>query len=135
MKERFDSPEYTGGNRGCQAPRCYAATRDGKPFCPKHVELHPYARGIMAVLERRKVEKTLAAKNKLLLNSQLVREAVHLLGRSSLTLERVAREMYLSHGEAGGVFNCLFRHGVATEGKSKRGKVTAALVRSRLQRA
>jgi len=41
----------------CNEPTCDRATREGKPFCPDHIEQQPYVAKLMARLERRDVEQ------------------------------------------------------------------------------
>lgn len=36
---------------------CSQLTREGKPYCPEHVDHHPYVRKILAILDARSQEK------------------------------------------------------------------------------
>lgn len=45
--ERRSQPRY------CEEPGCGAATREGKPFCPTHVERNPYVQQVLATLRSR----------------------------------------------------------------------------------
>lgn len=34
--------------RRCELPGCIQSTREGKPYCSDHVEMHPYVQAILA---------------------------------------------------------------------------------------
>lgn len=40
----------------CDVEGCNAATREGKPYCPDHIEMSPYVRGVVGALLQRERE-------------------------------------------------------------------------------
>ena len=121
----------------CGHPGCQKTTREAKPFCPEHVEEHPYVKEIIAHLEQRVAEKKLAAENKLEDHcGQLAGELIHLLRGGERTIERVSRELRLTNKEARGACQCLQQAGLAVLGRTvgSRGSVTIFLINQR-QRA
>lgn len=44
--EFVESGRYSGATRHCDAPGCGKATQGGKPYCPDHVDLMPYAQAL-----------------------------------------------------------------------------------------
>ena len=84
----------------CEAPRCHASTREGKPYCPEHVELNPYIRELMAQLASREREEANVGKlgaRAVDLEGITAQEILqHLRVHGSRTLKRLARELNIS---------------------------------------
>lgn len=55
-------PEGRPIPRHCEVAGCAKATRAGKPYCPNHVELHPYVQHLMAEIAVRENEVARVAK-------------------------------------------------------------------------
>jgi hypothetical protein len=124
--------------RRCELAGCSLTVREGKPFCPDHVEENPYPGAIMATLARRVKELELAEQDELELHleghhSQLIAEAIHWLTIDEVTSKvitvcRLARDMRLTTPQAKGIANCLVREGLGFKGRSGRGTETIALI-------
>lgn len=136
---RFIEPQPRPGERPgpehCRA--CGAVTREGKPFCPKHVDGMPYVQDVMmrvAALER--AAAALRNGSRLSPDSPLVHEAVRVLLAvgGSITASRLSRELGalgLKFGEdlAWRLCKQIARMGLVTLGKTNRGGSTVTLLK------
>lgn len=124
--------------RRCKLAGCSETVREGKPFCPDHVEENPYPGAIMAILARREEELRLAGEDKLEgRDHQLITEAVEWLTIDAFTSKvitvcRLARDIRITSNQAKGVANCLEREGLGFKGRSPRGSDTITLIKKRL---
>jgi len=55
VRDRLETPNCRDVVR-CFANGCDERTRDGKPYCPEHVEHHPYVRELQAALSQQRGE-------------------------------------------------------------------------------
>ena len=82
-----------------QCEVCGESTREGKPFCPEHVERNAYVRNILQALEDQEKEHTKALKkgtSAIANNSLTAIEMVKVLAiRGTTTVNRIAREVNL----------------------------------------
>ena len=119
-------------NRRCERGGCSERTRDGKPFCPDHVDEHPYVKIVLAQLaERETQDELVAAKGQgaadldgvtcqeILLNLRL---------HGGRTMERLVREINLDPKVLDGYVQALSRAGVVKLGKTERGSTIVGLV-------
>jgi hypothetical protein len=132
MAERYESPEFRGESRVCSAPGCFAGTRHGKPWCPRHIEKSEIAQRIQGELARREREIDLAANGRVRGDFHLIAEATNMLRESNgRTVAGLARDLSVPHATVKGLFAYMFRQGLALEGITKRGATTATLVKVR----
>lgn len=94
---RREEPDRRRPPRRCSEPTCNQATREGKPYCSDHVELHPYVQRLLAELRereeadervRRRGPRAVEATS---LTSQEILTFVHVHGPK--TVKRLAREL------------------------------------------
>jgi hypothetical protein len=94
---RREEPERRRPPRRCSEPSCNQATREGKPFCSDHVELHPYVQRLLAELrEREEADERVRRKGPRMveptsLTSQEILTFIHVHGPK--TVKRLAREL------------------------------------------
>ena len=88
--DHFEPEPYVSRVRGCSDPGCMKTTREGKPFCPDHVELHPYVQGVVAMRDLRETDlKELAKGQKVAESSLLFQEIlIHITNHGPKTVER-----------------------------------------------
>ena len=117
--------------RFCDADGCYQTTREGKPFCPDHVELHPYVQSILSTLAEREAEEEKVRQR----GSRAVdvagltaRELVlHLSLHGARTVERLSRELQLDAKVLDGYVGALVKRGVVALGRTNRGSTVVRL--------
>lgn len=90
------------GTRDCESPDCTKSTREGKPFCSKHIESSPYIRVILAKLAKRDQEVKILEDfvKEIPLNGFFVREALLLLRTKDFTIKAFSRRLDISHKAA-----------------------------------
>lgn len=115
----------------CEIPSCSRATREGKPFCPDHVEDHPYARSLIEALVARRVEEALVLERGAQAASLDGITAKEIIGSVSVygsrTVERIARELSLDRKTVEGYAQALARGKRVHLTKTKRGAVVVNL--------
>lgn len=133
----FDAIARTGRdrhkNRICEQPDCTQSTREGKPYCPDHVESHPYVQDILARIAERDDQDEKVAKRgarAVDLESLTVGEILqHLAFNGARTEERLVRELNLDVKTLDGYLRALARRGYVSFGKTKRGSTVVKLRR------
>lgn len=106
---------------------CGQATREGKPYCPDHVERHGYVQEVMAALERRAAEeervlrKGAAAVDPEGINAREILLQLRLHGER--TVERLARDLQLDPRLVPHYAQALARRGLVRLGRTSRGCV------------
>ena len=110
------------GTRDCEEKGCSKSTREGKPFCSKHIELSPYIQSIQAQLDKRDAEEQVLEKGTRLIdrNGFFVREAVLLLRTKDFTAKSFSRRLDISHKAAARLVDLLIRWGHAQRVRSTR---------------
>jgi hypothetical protein len=92
---RIVLPSTTGTpseSRRCKKDGCASSTRDGKPFCPNHVEEADYPQSLLEELKKRRTEVALLLKGEEIPDDgHLVRETLLLLAWSACTERRLGR--------------------------------------------
>jgi hypothetical protein len=90
---------HTPSTRGCRHGDCEAMTREGKPYCPDHVDVHPYVRNLLDALAGRRAEEERvrsAGADAVDMDGITAREVVlHLSLHGARTIERISRELQI----------------------------------------
>lgn len=127
----FNQSNGTTTTRSCAAPGCLATTREGKPFCPDHVDRHSYVQSILAVLatreaeeERVRVEGPSAVNPDGLTAQELM---LHLSLHGSRTVERLSREFQLETQVMTNYVDALHDWGKVVLGRTTRGSTVVRL--------
>lgn len=118
--------------RGCEALGCSRATREGKPYCPRHLELNPYVGNVLAGIEAMVEEaeevrrRGARAKNA---RGPLGRELLVKLrdAGGSATLDRLARNLNVEARVVRLLLWALQREGELTLSRGDRGQRVATL--------
>lgn len=122
----------------CAVPGCKNTTRESKPFCPDHVEEHPYVAGIVAELDAREEEIALVEKDGAIgvrLAGTVVDDLLrHLDEIGARTVQRLHRErMFKTNVAVTTIYvEAMAEAGLVTLGRTKRGSVVVHPVTSQL---
>ncbi len=112
----------------CEAPRCSQRTRDGKPYCPEHVELLPYVQELQAALAEQQAEQRRVASRGARAVDPDGLTARELLLQLDLygdrTVERLARDLQLDVDLVHAYAKALARHGRVSLSQTRRGHVS-----------
>ena len=115
----------------CDVGGCFNSTREGKPYCPEHVDQHPYVQAILGILQQREDEENLVRRRGSaavdpggLTAKELV---LHLSLHGSRTVERLSREFQLETRVMQGYVNALKVQGVLVTGRTTRGSTVVRL--------
>lgn len=108
--------------------RCGASTREGKPYCPEHVEEHPYVQGVLDALAEQEAEQQRAVSKGIhhISDSSITAQEIHqyLCQHGARTFRRIAKDLGLD-GEVVKVYaRYLVVHGKATNGMTRRHDMT-----------
>lgn len=126
------------GGRKCDAPGCTATTREGKPFCTEHVEMHSYAQAVLQTLaERERQDDAVARKGgrAARLDALTVQEIrVHLEHNGPRTVERLVRELNVDEKTIRGYVAAMRRAGLVRMGRTKRGSDLVRLAQAKVAR-
>lgn len=120
----------------CEAPGCSKSTREKKPFCSDHVEMHPYVQELLKAVadqtaEQKKVDQKISAQH-VPADSLTVQEIInHIKVHGSRTVERLARELNFEVELIHRYVNTLISRGVLKIGRTKRGSTIVSLVDER----
>ncbi len=120
--------------RFCDISGCTQTTREWKPFCPDHVERHPYVQSILSTLaEREDEEEKVRQRGPKAVNPTglTAKELVlHLSLHGARTVERLSRELQLDSKVLDGYVGALVRRGVVALGRTNRGSTVVRLARA-----
>lgn len=109
----------------CQA--CGGPTREGKPFCPDHVEELPYVASLLCELAAQAAEHQAVSKNgasAVDVDGTTARELLHLLRlHGPRTVQRLGRELNIKPALVADYARALAAVGRVILGRSRRGKV------------
>ena len=107
--------------RACDV--CGINTREGKPYCPKHIERAPYLMRIQAELQTMaEDEGRLSSGLKVPLTATIMQEIIGTLREfGSITEERLAKERQLGQRAATNALDRLVKLRLAKRSVSKRG--------------
>lgn len=120
-----------GTIRTCRTPECGQSTREGKPFCPDHVDKHSYVQEILKILEEREAEEERVrvqgpeAVNLTGLTAQEL--MLHLSQHGSRTVERLSREFQLEAPVMHNYVSALLEEGLVIVGRTTRGSTVVRL--------
>ena len=119
--------------RFCDVSGCQQTTREGKPYCPDHVDHHPYVQSILGMLaDREQEEERVRQRGFKAVNPQglTARELVlHLSLHGARTVERLSRELQLDTKVLDGYVGALVRKGVIALGRTNRGSTVVRLAK------
>ena len=123
-------PDRSQETRKCKI--CGLATREGKLYCPDHVDQHPYVRALNKQIEAKR-EEEYAVSNRgieaIAEDSLTIKELlVHLQVNGSRTIERLARELMLDTKVIAYYAQYLKEEGKVTLGSTKRGSIVVSPV-------
>jgi hypothetical protein len=120
-----------GTIRTCRVAPCAQSTREGKPFCPDHVDQHSYVQEILRILEERKAEEDRVRNGgpeAVNLKGLTARELmVHLMQHGSRTVERLSREFQLEAPVMHDYVSALHTQGLVVVGRTTRGSTVVRL--------
>jgi len=125
--------DYKSQATRCSHPKCDKTTREGKPFCPLHVEDHRYVQHVLAALEARAAEVALIQRQgarAVRVTGPTAREVLSFLkftGRASV--ERIAHERKLPTEVVMAVVQVLDKLELVTTGRTRRGSLTVRLIK------
>lgn len=127
--EEFEPGGYVSRVRDCSALGCVKTTREGKPFCPVHVEMHPYVQGVVEVRDAREAElKGIAKGHKISEDSPLFQEIlIHITNYGTKTVERLARDLTIDVPIVKKLAHKMKHKGIITTSRTKRGSTTVSL--------
>jgi len=130
MRPIIPEPGEFHGTCRCGAPGCMETTREGKPFCPWHVELAPYPAEILVELARRDEESARLTKGRpVLREAHLVREALLFLRIKGYSGRMFARALDIPYDAACTLIVLLGRWKLAKVGHTERGDLFVIGVR------
>lgn len=111
------------GTRNCESVGCSKSTREGKPFCSKHIEQGAYIRSVIARLAEAAKEEAIleSGRGKVQLDGFYVREALLLLRTKDFTVKSFSRRLDISHKATDTLIRLLVKEGLAKRKKSTRG--------------
>ena len=122
---------HPSATRSCESRGCSNTTREGKPFCPDHVENHDYVRTILKALQEREAETArvrqhgpCAVDTEGLTAKELV---LHLSLHGSRTVERLSREFQLESNVMFNYVSALRSEGRVVLGRTTRGSTVVRL--------
>lgn len=138
IKSPFDllTPKRSQQNRACDAPGCVERTREGKPYCPDHVDHLPYVQELLVALADREAQDEAVQKRGAravdMEASLTVQEILlHLELHGARTEERLVREINLDAKTLDGYLKALAKRKIITFGRTKRGSVTVKIASTR----
>jgi len=132
------TPNTTNHTKKCLHPDvngypCGGGTREGKPYCPEHVDEHDYVKDILQILADQEEEHKNISKRGIRAikdGSLTVTEIGKLLAnRGVTTVNRVSREMNLDLETTKVYARYLVKKDLVISGKTNRGNETLALPR------
>jgi len=126
---------YQSNTRACELQGCPNVTREGKPFCPEHVDLNPHALRVTQEIAQREAEDAIVAKGDTPVSGYNVRgltaQAIlqDLIEHGTRTKARICRELSLERSVLDGYVEALVEKGLIAEGLTQRGSETLSLRR------
>ncbi|MGE0708557.1 MAG: hypothetical protein AB7N76_22985 [Planctomycetota bacterium] len=106
-------------------------TREGKPYCPEHVDDHPYVRDLLAALAARQAEEERVRTRgsvEVDLDGITAREVVlHLSLHGARTIERISRELQIDSDVVAGYVDALNERDLIDMSHTNRGSTVVKL--------
>lgn len=124
---------YRSQVRQCQSPECARHTREGKPYCPKHVGMNSYAAEVMGRIAEREAEDAYVLRPNTKpetynTEGETARSILqHLEDRGTRTKERICRELGLDRNVVDAYTDALVIRGLVRLGRTGRGSETLSL--------
>jgi hypothetical protein len=111
------------GPRECEIDGCGKTTREGKPFCSKHIEHAPYIQEVLWRLEKRATEEAILDAGVELPPCEgfFVNEAILILRTRDFTVKSFSRRLDISHRAAERLIDLLVEWGHAMRKRTSRG--------------
>lgn len=117
--------------RYCDVPGCTESTREGKPYCPDHVDHNTYVQELMARLdERDEQDERVRRRGHKVVNMDSVTVAeilLHLELHGARTEERLVRELNLDLDVLQPYLRALAKRGLVKFGRTRRGSTLLKL--------
>ena len=128
LRPLLPEPGTHKGTRDCEAGGCSKSTREGKPYCSKHVESSPYIQSIQRQLDKRAAEEKVLERGIRFVDQSgfFVRESLLLLRTKDFTAKSFSRRLDISHKAAERLIDLLVRWGYAKRIKTSRGGSTVS---------
>jgi len=117
--------------RTCERRGCFKTTREGKPYCPDHVQDHEYVKNILSILAEREAEEgRVRAKGPVAVDTTGLTATellLHLTLHGSRTVERLSREFQLENTVMRNYVDALQTQGTVVLGRTTRGSTVVRL--------
>jgi hypothetical protein len=136
VAENYSFPSSRSPVSRCEARSCGLYTREGKPFCPKHVDMNSYAMRVLESIERRAAEDMSVSLGKIPvsqynINGITASAILQMLSESGpRTKVRLCRELAVDISIVDGYAKALIKKKLVVAGRTSRGIATLSLVRS-----
>ena len=127
--DHFGPNSYVSRSRDCSASGCMNSTREGKPFCPDHVEMHPYVQEVVAFRKLRDAEIVRIADGRQVADDSLLFKEIiiHITNLGSKTVERLACDLMIDIEAIKKLIKAMKRQKLIKIGRSKRGSTVVRL--------
>jgi len=123
LRPLLPDPGLHKGTRDCEADGCRKTTREGKPYCSKHIELGSYIQEVLTELDRAATEEAIleSGRGEVPRQGFYVREALLLLRTKDFTVKSFSRRLDISHKATDRLICFLIQWGLAKRSRSQRG--------------
>jgi hypothetical protein len=123
LRAIIPDPGLHKGTRECDVVDCKKTTREGKPFCSKHIEQAPYIQEVQGRLDKRAAEEAIleAGNESVPCEGFFVNEAILLLRTRDFTVKSFSRRLDVTHRAAERLLVLLIEWGHASRKKTSRG--------------
>lgn len=122
LRAIIPDPGLHKGTRECDVVECGKTTREGKPYCSKHIEQAPYIQEVQARLDRRAAEEAVLEAGAFVpCDGFFINEAILLLRTRDFTVKSFSRRLDISHKAAERLLVLLIEWGHASRKKTSRG--------------
>ena len=114
------------GTSSCQGADCPKSTREGKPFCSKHITQARYVRKILGELAQREKEVVVLEKRRGRIDPGgfFYRETLFLLRINDFTAKGLSRSLDLSHHATERLISMMAADKLAKKARTSRGDLT-----------
>jgi hypothetical protein len=121
LRAIIPDPGLHKGTRECEV--CGRTTREGKPFCSRHIEHAPYIQEVQARLAERAAEEALLETGSAPVpcDGFFVNEAILILRTRDFTVKSFSRRLDITHKAAERLIYLLVEWGHCTRRKTSRG--------------
>ena len=125
FRHLLPDPGTHKGTRQCTHPDCPKSTREGKPFCPRHITDSPYIQAVMleTAKQLREAEILEQQYGSIPRGGFHARECLFLLRLGSYTDRLLAKHLDISHHAARRLIGMMVRWGLAISERGRRGTI------------